>query len=349
MSSAITHSVIRNCPNCETETQLGSVACAECHTLLYGNELQSLAQQAQKLEAAGDAAQARELWNRSLSLLPPESRQATWVREKMQALESNKPAAPKPTPAWVKKLGPFGPLALLLLKGKTLIFALFKLKFLFSFIAFAWIYAVLFGWRFGVGFAVALLIHEMGHYIDIRRRGLQAELPVFLPGLGAFVRWTGTSTIAGQPAPNVSRRQRAQVALAGPLAGWIAAAVCFLIYTKTIDPLWAALARTISWMNIMNLIPIWILDGSRAMDALDRVERSALLALTLTLWFFTGEGVFLLVAAGITYRLFTRDRPPKPSWNTWAYYAAVLIALSVVLHFVPNSLVQPGSGGRGGF
>jgi Zn-dependent protease len=342
MSSAITHSVIRNCPNCDAEAPLGSVACSECHTLLYGSELQSLAAQAQKLEAAGDPGQARELWNRSLSLLPQDSKQADWVREKMRALNVSIPdageSAPKATPAWVKKLGPFGPIALLLLKAKGLLFAIFKLKFLFSFAIFAWLYSQLFGWRYGVGLAVSILIHEMGHYIDVRRRGLPADMPIFLPGLGAYVRWT---------ALGVTKRQMAQVALAGPLAGWIAAAVCFLIYTKTNDPLWAALARTGAFLNILNLIPIWILDGSKAMDALAAVERSALLAVTMALWLFTGEGLFFLVAAGITYRLFTKDKPQASSWSTWSYYAAVLIALGVLLHSVPNTLAQGASGGLG--
>ena len=43
--------------------------------------------------------------------------------------------------------------------------------------------------KFGIGFAALILIHEMGHFIDIKRRGLPAEMPVFLPGLGAYVRW----------------------------------------------------------------------------------------------------------------------------------------------------------------
>jgi hypothetical protein len=45
------------------------------------------------------------------------------------------------------------------------------------------------GWAFGLGFAALILVHEMGHYIDITRRGLPADMPVFLPGLGAYVRW----------------------------------------------------------------------------------------------------------------------------------------------------------------
>ena len=97
-----------------------------------------------------------------------------------------KSAAPPP---WVRKLGPLAPLAIVLVKGKSLL-ALFKLKFLLSLGAFAGYYWALYGAKFGVGFAILILVHEMGHFIAIRRRGLPAEMPVFFPGLGAYVRWT---------------------------------------------------------------------------------------------------------------------------------------------------------------
>ena len=123
-----------------------------------------------------------------------------------------------------------------------------------------------------------------------------------MPGFGAYVRWTGLG---------VTRRQIAQISLAGPLAGWIAAAVCFLLYAQTQDPIWAALARTGAVLNILNLIPIWVLDGGQAAGVLSAVERAALLAASLGLWYYTGEGIFFFVAAGFTWRLFTKDKPQQ--------------------------------------
>jgi len=73
-------------------------------------------------------------------------------------------------------------------------------------VAFYW---AVYGVKFGVGFAILILVHEMGHFVDIKRRGLPADMPVFLPGFGAYVRWT---------ALGVSARTRAFVSLAGPLA-----------------------------------------------------------------------------------------------------------------------------------
>jgi Zn-dependent protease len=162
-------------------------------------------------------------------------------------------------------------------------------------------------------------------------------MPVFLPGFGAYVRWT---------ALGVTRRQIAQISLAGPLAGWIAAAICFLLYTQTGDPIWAALARTGAFLNTLNLIPVWMLDGGKAFLVLGEIERVSLLILTLGLWYYTREGLFLFVAAGILWRIFTlftgREQRPHPDWSTWLYYAALLVALAVMLHATPDALANQG-------
>ena len=355
--STITHSIVRNCPACEAELPLEALACPKCHALVHSERLDQLAKDARALEYRGLFPQAAELWEYSLQLLPPDSKQAGWVRERLAALQAAQAgklaadqtgaaqqaagagsgpqsAKPKPPPpSWVKKLGPFGPVALLLLKLKSVLFLVFKLKFLLSFGFFIALYVGLFGWRYGLGISVCILIHEMGHFIDIKRRGLPAEMPVFLPGFGAYVRWN---------ALGVTRRQIAQISLAGPLAGWIAAAICFLIYAQTGDPLWAALARTGAFLNILNLIPVWTLDGSIAAYALAAVDRAALLALTLGLWYYTGEGLFFFVAAGLTWRLFTKDKPQQSDLNIWLYYAAMLVALAVLLHATTTVLANRG-------
>jgi Zn-dependent protease len=333
--SSLSHDVIRECPNCNSALPLGAVACPDCHTLVYAAELDKLSREARALEAKGDLAQAREVWNRTLALLPPDSKQTVWVNDKLRALSTRINTAPdpqaKPDHAWAKKLGPLGPIAIVLAKSKGLLLAVFKLKFLFSFLAYLALYVAMFGWRFGVGFAVSILIHELGHFVDIKRRGLPAEMPVFLPGLGAYVKWN---------ALGVTRRQVAQISLAGPLAGWLAAAACYVIYTYTHDPLWASLARTGAVINVLNLTPIWILDGGKAANPLGSVGRAALLAVALGCWLYFGENIFALVAAGIVWRLFTKDKPAQDDWSVWLYYAAVLIALGVVLHAVPAELVQ---------
>ena len=229
---------------------------------------------------------------------------------------------------WAQRLGPVGPIAVLLAKGKFLLTAVFKLKFLLSFVAFFGLYWALFGAKFRIGFAVLILIHEMGHYIDIKRRGLPADMPVFLPGLGAYVRWQ---------ALGVSLDTRAAVSLAGPFAGFLAAVACTILWWKTGSPLWAALARSGAALNVLNLTPVWVLDGGQAALALSKIERIIVLTACLALWLILGEGVFFLVAAGAGYAaFFARDLPAHPSRATTAYFIAVLIALGVILRLLPG-------------
>ncbi len=329
--STATPQLIRACPGCSAELPLGALACEECHSLVHAKELDALAREAKALEAKREFSAAREIWTRALTMLPADSKQAEWTRDHLQSLGAAMAAETAPQNGWAKKLGPVGPIAVLLAKSKGLLLAIFKLKFLLSLGSFVAVYWALYGWRFGVGFAAAILIHELGHFIDIKRRGWPVEMPVFLPGLGAYVRWQ---------ALGVSLRQRAEVSLAGPLAGWIAAVICAVLYFRTGSPFWSALARTGAMLNVLNLIPIWVLDGGQAVKALARPERMVLLAAALALWLFTGESIFFLVAAGAVWCLFAKDRPAQSSWNTLVYFIAVMAALGIVLVAIPASVAH---------
>jgi Zn-dependent protease len=319
---------IRKCKTCGRELAATELACVQCHSLVYSEELTVLSLRANRLEDSGDFQQALEEWRKSIQMLPPQSTQADWVRDHIRKLELSIRAAP-PAPDkhnWAKKLGPLAPIAIFLAKAKWL-FALFKLKFLFSLGAFFALYWAMWGWKFGVGFGVLILIHEMGHYIDIRRRGLPADMPVFLPGFGAYVRWR---------ALGVSLETRAGVSLAGPLAGLLASFVCLAVWWKTGDPIWAGLTRAGAWLNLMNLIPVWILDGGQATNALDRNGRWILLAAAVLCALVFQESVFLLVAVGFIWRLFTKDLPPVASQRTVAYFICILGFLGAVLRTVPG-------------
>jgi Zn-dependent protease len=202
---------------------------------------------------------------------------------------------------WAQKLGPVGPLALLLAKGKFLLSTVFKLKFLLSFVAFFGFYWAAFGMKFGLGFAVLILIHELGHYIDFKRRGLPADNPVFLPGFGAYVR----SEVLGVPIET-----RADISLAGPFAGFLASVACALIWYQTQDSIWAALAYSGAWLNLLNLIPVWVLDGGHAVLALGKTERFILLMACLGLWLTLNEKLFL---PGDTNEMSLKLQEPKPA------------------------------------
>jgi Zn-dependent protease len=238
---------------------------------------------------------------------------------------------------------------------------IFKLKFLFSFAAFIGLYWAAWGPKFGIGFALLILIHELGHFVEIKRRGLPAEMPVFLPGLGAYVRWQ---------AMGVTQETRAAISLAGPLAGFLSAAACGVVAVKTGDPIWLALARTGAWLNILNLIPIWVLDGAGAMTPLNWMEKSLVALVSGGLGYALKENVFYFVAAGTLFNLaagaFAEKRvassstiqlnldgsgqavqsggpysppvqqPRKGSPLIAAYFIAVLAALGAVLYLLPG-------------
>ena len=324
MSSYIPE-IAQKCPRCAREIPAGALECPQCRTLVHSDRMEQLAAHARSLEAHGDIQEARDRWLACLPLLPSQSVQADWIRNHVRELETGAHSAQQTsatshansTPQWAKRLGPVGPIVL----------ALFKFKSLLSFVTFFGFYWALWGPKFGIGFAALVLIHEMGHFIDIKRRGLPADMPMFLPGFGAYVKWN---------ALGVSLETRSAISLAGPMAGGLAAAVCALLWFKTGYGLWGALARTGAWFNALNLIPLWIFDGNSAANALSKLERAIVLVVSAALGYALGEWVFGLVALGMCIRLFMRDDPPEASNSMTAYFIVALTTLAVVLWLVPG-------------
>jgi Zn-dependent protease len=122
-------------------------------------------------------------------------------------------------------------------------------------------YALLFGWQFAAGILLLLFIHEMGHYVVIRAKGLPAGLPVFIPLLGAYV--------AMRKMP-LNVRDEAEIAIAGPLAGALAGMACVALYEQTDLRLLLVLAYFNFFINLVNLIPVSPLDGGRIVGAISR-------------------------------------------------------------------------------
>ena len=319
-----------SCPRCAAALRPEDLACPSCHALRYVSELEQLTARARELESEGRYRTSREAWLAALVHLPPNTKQAAWIVRHLEDIEGldDAPAVGSRAPQTSRaaRLGVAGPVVLLLLKGKGIV-ALLNAKTLITLGGFMAYYAYEFGLAFGVGFGLQILVHELGHYLDIRRRGLPADMPVFLPGLGAYVRWR---------ALGVPDRVRAEVSLAGPFAGAIAAIVCATMYWSSGVAVWAALARAGAWLNVMNLIPVWALDGGQAASVLDRSDRLMLLSLSLVLWLLLGESVFILVAAGAAWRLFTKDLPSQSSRPIRNYFVVLLIGLGVTMWLMPG-------------
>jgi Zn-dependent protease len=139
----------------------------------------------------------------------------------------------------------------ILVAGAVLLKVAGSLKFLGIFISVG-AYALIWGWRFGVGFVLLILVHELGHYVEARRQGLNPQLPVFVPFLGAYV------ALRGQP---FDPWRNALVSVAGPVAGGIAALACLVYGAAVGSDLLLALAYAGFFLNLINLLPIGILDG----------------------------------------------------------------------------------------
>jgi Zn-dependent protease len=120
-------------------------------------------------------------------------------------------------------------------------------------------YASIWGWKFGLGFVLLIFVHEMGHVVVLRARGIRAGWPVFLPFLGAFV------SMKSMPR---SVYEEAESALAGPIAGTAAALVVGYAAHVEGSSLLRSLAFTGLLLNLFNLLPALPLDGGRVAGAL---------------------------------------------------------------------------------
>jgi hypothetical protein len=169
-----------SCRRCSAELAPGTLVCKSCHTLVHADTLEQLAAGAKMLEDQGDLVRAREEWLKGVPLLPADSRQTVWIEEQARKLEAA--ASAHSSSGRAKKslgrLAPLAPLLILLSKGKAIV-ALLNMKFLLSLGAFIGFYWSLYGMVFGAGFAAQILIHELGHYIDIKRGDCRRTCPCF--------------------------------------------------------------------------------------------------------------------------------------------------------------------------
>lgn len=194
-------------------------------------------------------------------------------------------------------------------------------------------YSLFFGWWFAVGFVILLFVHEMGHVVQLRREGIRASAPMFIPFMGAVItsRSLGDNALA-----------EARVGLAGPVLGTLGSGVCLLVAELTGSDFFRALAYIGFFLNLFNLLPIVPLDGGRAMAAMAPwmwfLGFGALVFLELTF----PSPILLIIIFFAGFELYRRwQRRKSGSIETAAYYrvaprhrllvAAVYIGLIVLL------------------
>jgi Zn-dependent protease len=122
-----------------------------------------------------------------------------------------------------------------------------------------WAYSSVFGFQFAVGFVLLLLIHEWGHLLAARMKGIRTSKPVFIPFVGALIALKDLPKNADQDA---------FIAFGGPIAGSIGAFMCLIVFALDANPFWLALAYTGFFLNLLNLVPVYPLDGGRITSAI---------------------------------------------------------------------------------
>ncbi len=316
-----------NCPECSHYLPEGTLACPDCGAMRYAGHLRDLAIRATAQEAEQHWTEAQEIWREALQWVPEGTKQAAAVEQRIELINTRLQGIADWKIKWSRRLGPFAPVLFFFAKIKTYLFLLLKFKFLLSFVAFFGIYWAIWGWKFGLGFTIAILIHEMGHYVAARRRGLKVDLPVFLPGLGAYVRWY---------AQGISLDALASIALAGPFFGLLTAIACGAVAIVTHNALFSALANVGAWVNLFNLTPVFGLDGAQATYALDRTQRWLVLATALIFFGVLHEGPFAFIAIGMAWRLWQGGYPEKPDSKTMIQFILLLFALGIVIFRFPD-------------
>jgi Zn-dependent protease len=120
-------------------------------------------------------------------------------------------------------------------------------------------YSLFWGWPFAAGFVVLLFVHEMGHVLALRREGIKASAPMFIPFMGAaiFSKSLGGNALA-----------EARVGLAGPILGSLGALAVAVVGWLAHSDMLIALAYFGFLINLFNLLPVVPLDGGRAMAAM---------------------------------------------------------------------------------
>ena len=149
------------------------------------------------------------------------------------------------------------------------------------------VYSWVFGWKYAAGFVLLIFVHEMGHYVAARQRGLPVGAPTFIPFVGAW--------ISMKEMPRDVETE-AYVGFAGPLAGTAAAMACYFLARETDSRLLLALAYSGCMLNLFNLIPISPLDGGRITAIISPKVWLAGVPLLAGLFFYKPSPMLILIA-----------------------------------------------------
>lgn len=328
------------CPDCGAEIAAQLLACPGCARLLHGPELERLASDAQAAERASDWSTALATWRRAIELLPPGSTQRETIHKRMVELSATIDGRPGASPsqrkdpkartkagaaagagaAGIALLKSKALLAALLANGKLLLLGLLKVPTLLSMLIYMRFWGGS-GAGFGLGVVASLYVHEIGHVAALRRYGIEATAPMFLPGFGALVRLKQYPTDA---------HEDARTGLAGPLWGLFAACAAAALGAAFGSQTALSVASLGATINCFNLIPVWQLDGARGLRPLSRAERAVLSAVGIVAGLALHQWMPAMVGVFIAIRAFGADASPAGDRRMFFLFSALLVALGLI-------------------
>ncbi len=183
-------------------------------------------------------------------------------------------------------------------------------------------YALIWSWKFAIGFVLLLLIHEMGHVWQLRREGIKASAPMFIPFLGAVVMANSMGKDAAA---------EARVGLAGPILGTIGTLIPLTIWLATGEEFWQALTYVGFFLNLFNLLPIVPLDGGRAMAAVSQWVWFAGFAGLVALTFIFPNPILILIVLLAGYESYkrwkNRNSPESQAFHAIPKRTRVIVAV----------------------
>jgi len=333
---------------CGSQVPAHLLSCPGCGRLPHAERLRELVAVADRARAGGDPRREASALRGALELLPAHSRQHEVIRARVAELSDRIDAGRAPAagtraesvPArpghsrharW-KVASAMGLLAMLLWKfkfvlvfvaskAKLLLLGLSKSTTLFTMLLSLGVYWAAWGWKFGLGVVLSIYVHEMGHIAELRKFGIRATAPMFLPGLGAVVRLRQYPQTA---------REDARIGLAGPLWGLGASVATLALYYATQLPIIAAIATVAAWINLFNLLPVWQLDGARGFRSLSSGQRWIALGVIAATWVITREGLLVLLGIGAAVQCFRKNAPGESDPRGLVTYAALVLGLALL-------------------
>lgn len=236
-----------------------------------------------------------------------------------------------------------------MIKLLGLLFGLFKLGKLggtaITMVVSLGIYALAFGWRYAAGFIGLLFIHEMGHFLAARQKGLAVGAPTFIPFVGAWIE------LKAQP---MNAETEAYVGLAGPFVGTLGAAACYFLARENGSQTLLAVAYSGFFLNFFNLIPLSPLDGGRITAILGPRIWFAGVPVMLALLFYRPSPLLVMIAIMAMPALRQAwNYDPKAPENIAYYgvpaqvkfeYASIYLALAAylaVMTHIVHDMIQP--------